>query len=378
MINVAFIPPQDRSWLGGVNYYQKIIHIIDKNPDEFRAFLFVGNKIDEEVLELYKSHKNVIIVRHSIFDRLSIIWLSNKILSIFLGDSFILKRILNLYNIDVLSHAVVSNFKSTRIKYIPWIPDLQHLYLPQFFSKKEWKKRERAFKRVFKSCDKILVSSFSAKQDLLDNYAVDPENVEVLHFTSSPEISDILAISELVDKYAIPEKYIYIPNQFWAHKNHKVAFDAIRILKSKGSSIHLVCTGNTKDSRNDGYFSRLVDDISDISDHISILGTVPYRDVVSLMVHSECVLNPSLFEGWSTSVEECKAVGKKMILSNITLHQEQYPDAYFFDKESAGSLADVIANMESNPKVSSYQYNHQNAVNEFSSNYRKILLELVG
>ncbi|MBN3238214.1 glycosyltransferase family 4 protein [Pectobacterium versatile] len=376
MINVAFIPPQNSTWMGGVNYYQKIFDVMDSNADEFKAYVFVGKKIESDIFDIYSGYKNITVVQHALFDRLSIAWFSEKLLELFFRRSFLLKKILKSHGVNILSHATVPKFKCSNIKYIPWVPDLQHLFLPQFFSQKEIKGREKAFKSIFNHCDKVLVSSLSAKNDLLSHYAIEPANVDVLHFTSSPNVSDVLDIDELKEKYNIPDKYIYIPNQFWAHKNHKLAFDAIRLLKNRGANTHLICTGSTEDTRDKNYFTGLISGISDITGNISILGKIPYRDVVSLVIHSECVLNPSLFEGWSTSVEECKALGKKMILSDIAVHKEQYPDACFFVKDQVESLADAIEKFSLDSSSRPSKYDHKDAVNKFSSNYRKILLDL--
>ena len=62
------------------------------------------------------------------------------------------------------------------------------------------------------------------------------------------------------------------------------------------------------------------------------LGVVPYRDMLGLMRHAVAVINPSLFEGWSTSVEEAKSMGKAVVLSDIPVHREQAPGrGLFFD-----------------------------------------------
>jgi glycosyltransferase involved in cell wall biosynthesis len=59
---------------------------------------------------------------------------------------------------------------------------------------------------------------------------------------------------------------------------------------------------------------------------------------------SSALLNPSLFEGWSTTVEEARALGVPLILSDLSVHREQAGnDACFFDRSSAASLAEALA-----------------------------------
>ena len=49
----------------------------------------------------------------------------------------------------------------------------------------------------------------------------------------------------------------------------------------------------------------------DIKKYISILGFISRQDQLSLMRDAIAVIQPSLFEGWSTVVEDCKAIGAK-------------------------------------------------------------------
>ena len=57
---------------------------------------------------------------------------------------------------------------------------------------------------------------------------------------------------------------------------------------------------------------------------------------------SIAVINPSLIEGWSTTVEEAKSLGVPLILSDIPVHREQNQEVMFFDPRSARSLAETM------------------------------------
>ena len=43
------------------------------------------------------------------------------------------------------------------------------------------------------------------------------------------------------------------------------------------------------------------------------------------MYHSIALINPSKFEGRSSTVEQGKSMGEKIILSTIPVHKEQKP-----------------------------------------------------
>ena len=76
--------------------------------------------------------------------------------------------------------------------------------------------------------------------------------------------------------------------------------------------------------------------------NIRLLGSVDHALVKAMMICANALLNPSLFEGWSTTVEEAKAVGTPMLLSDLHVHREQAPGACFFEVDDPLALATAI------------------------------------
>jgi len=80
-----------------------------------------------------------------------------------------------------------------------------------------------------------------------------------------------------------------------------------------------------------------------LANQVYLLGLIPRIDQIQLMRRSLAVIQPSLFEGWSTVVEDARCLGKKMILSDFPVHIEQDPpDSVFFDRHSPQQLANLI------------------------------------
>jgi glycosyltransferase involved in cell wall biosynthesis len=145
-----------------------------------------------------------------------------------------------------------------------------------------------------------------------------------------------------MQKHHLPDKFIYLPNQLWRHKNHLTAFRAVKILADRHSRVCLVCSGNLSDRRNPAYKEEVFQYVkeSGLSDRVFILGMVDFDDVYALIRQSCCVLNPSLYEGWSTTVEETKTIGKPMILSDLDVHREQNPpETVYFEPRNSEMLA---------------------------------------
>ena len=120
-----------------------------------------------------------------------------------------------------------------------------------------------------------------------------------------------------------------------------------------------------------------------LNNNYRYLGVVPYKDVMSLMFHSVAIINPSKFEGWSSSVEQAKSMGKKIILSNINVHKEQNPQRKIFvNPNNYNKLASIMINVWKN-----YNKKDENKFNKiayknlkprmivYAKNYQKIILK---
>jgi glycosyltransferase involved in cell wall biosynthesis len=165
-----------------------------------------------------------------------------------------------------------------------------------------------------------------------------------LHFVSQPGVyNNTLKFEQIISKYKIDENYFFLPNQLWKHKNHMVVFKALTLLKKNGISVCVVCTGQIDDYRNNEYSHKIKQYIQENELNVKLLGIIDYQDVVELMRNSIAVINPSYFEGWSSTVEECKSLGKNMILSDINVHKEQAPDnSYYFNPDDENELYKII------------------------------------
>ncbi len=144
----------------------------------------------------------------------------------------------------------------------------------------------------------------------------------------------------------LPERFFVVSNQFWKHKNHLAVFEALRILRARGLRPVVVCTGQLHDFRDPDYANTILQTVhhSGISSQVLLLGLVARRTQIELMRRCLAVVQPSLFEGWSTVVEDARVLGKACILSDLAVHREQGPPgAKFFPRDSADALAEHMA-----------------------------------
>ncbi|MCG3710613.1 glycosyltransferase [Aliarcobacter butzleri] len=378
MIKVGFIGAVSKEWMGGLNYFKNLLHSISLLENKkIEPIVFVGIKTDEDIKAMFRKYATVI--EHSIFDRKSLNWYLMKIEQKIFNTNFFLSNLLKKYNIKVLSHASIVNLYG--IKSVNWIPDFQHIHLPNMFSQKELNFRDKDFKQLILKSDAIVLSSYDALNDF-NNFAVEyKDKAKVLQFVSQPdkkyfELTEDNKVA-LLNKYNLVNEFYYMPNQFWKHKNHMIVFEAVKQLVEENKNICLVCTGHLKDYRNIEHINEILDfiKINKLENNIKLLGLVDYEDVFALIKFSKAVINPSLFEGWSSTVEECKSVGKNMILSDLNVHKEQYPEALFFERNSVNSLKNILKNYN---VVNDLNVDDlENRIKLFANNYEEIILKVL-
>ena len=228
---------------------------------------------------------------------------------------------------------------------IYWIPDFQHKHLPEFFTQNELAQRDRLFSDITGSSVPLLLSSQAALDDCYRFFPEQRARCYVWPFCSNITPEEITSASNPVERYGLPQRYFYLANQFWAHKDHKTAFRALKILVEQGFDATFVCSGAFDDNRNRAYGDELQAFIAaeGLSDRIRLLGLLPRDEQIGLFRYAAAVIQPSRFEGWSTVVEDARALGRPVVLSDIPVHREQMGEGLFFRTGDAEDLARVIA-----------------------------------
>ena len=152
--------------------------------------------------------------------------------------------------------------------------------------------------------------------------------------------------SSLFKKYNIINKnYFLLPNQYWRNKNHLIVLKALKYLKNrKKNNFSIISTGNIKNWRDKKYFNEILDflKINKINNYI-ILGIIDHNDLINLAYYSNGIINPSISEGWSNSVELAKSLNKINIISNISCHKEQAnKKSFLFHPNNHKKLASIL------------------------------------
>lgn len=253
------------------------------------------------------------------------------------------------YKASVLLPVLQIDMPRAPVPTIGWIPDFQHRHWPEYYSKAALAGLDRAYRELAERSRLILLSSESARNDLAGFLPQHTAKARVLPFPSlfafhPPEAADP---RETVARYHLPGKFALVANQFWQHKNHRVIVEALALLKTRGMQLPVVMTGQPSDFRDpqNRTVSELLQRIAKagLAGQVTVLGQVAYGELIAMMRAAAVMVQPSQSEGWSTVVQDGKALGRPLICSEIATHREQAPEALgFFEWNRPDQLADLL------------------------------------
>ncbi len=352
-LRIGLIMQGSREWIGGAEYIKNLTLALGSLSTEVRStfelYLICSKSINAELHTQISSSVDQIYYLEVDLEPVTLVnrirWKLRRALFDLPDprlDAFVKK-----INLDFIYPNLNQGKGKTAYASAAWIPDFQDKYLTQFFSKLEIKTREQNCQKIAKYAEAVVLSSQTVAADFQKFYPQSASKARILSFKTSvlPEWyqSDPVATQA---KYNLSDRFFLVSNQFWQHKNHLLIFEALKILKEKSIYPIIVCTGRLYDYRQPKYGNTITQTIQDfdIQQQVHLLDLIPKIDQIQLMRRCLAVIQPSLFEGWSTVVEDARVFGKSMILSDIPVHLEQNPpNSTFFERHSSEILATILA-----------------------------------
>jgi len=350
----------DEQWVGGTYYTINLIHALNLLNEKEKPEIVTFSNVED-----FARLQNETNYPYLTYEKL------------FQDKPNVVVRIINKISFKVLRKALIKQQYKGRLdalfimqrsrylesipfeKRIYWIPDFQDKHYPEFFTSEGLAKKDERSQWIADNARNIILSSESVNKDWMRHYPNYKGNTTVVHFAVTHPEYDSLDISKLRMKFSLPESYFFSPNQFWAHKNHIVVIQAAEMLKQQGKPVVITFSGKENDNRNPGYTEKLKAYVkeNDLEDVVRFLGFLDRREQLKLMKHSAAVIQPSLFEGWSTVIEDAMAMNQKIIASDLEVNIEQLGDkGIYFDRNTANECAEVIERFLESPTTVSFDY----------------------
>ena len=218
--------------------------------------------------------------------------------------------------------------------------DVQHNIFPEFFTKKELKRRNTSFLSSVEYCKNIQASSRFMEAEFLTHLGKSGIDVKYI-----PEgVSDYF-LSSQIEKVGhidnLPDKFVFYPAQLWLHKNHLNLLKAVLSIKIKfGFSIPVVLTGDKYTA------SEAISDFIEENnlDNILFLGKVSVAQIKFLFKKCHFLVVASIYESSSLPILEAAACGTTILASNIAPNVELSHKFNFamFDPYDPKSIEDSL------------------------------------
>jgi glycosyltransferase involved in cell wall biosynthesis len=372
---IGLIYQYNENWIGGTYYIQNLIAALNRLDDEMKPSLIIFTESENHFRQLSEQISYPYLTRKNYERKLGFLEkMANKITGVAFGfhyfDSF-------HKNIDVIfPGAYETRFKRDQ-KFLYWIPDFQEHFLPAFFSEEEIKSRKDYQKKLVAGKKNIVFSSRSVKKHF--NFIHPGNRMAQFVVPFAVTHSNLLDTKEILKKYHLPTNFFICSNKFWKHKNHEVILKAFHLIKKNGNEIFVVFTGKEYDHRAPTYFEdlkKLAKEL-EVENNTFFLGFIERKDQLTLMKQATAIIQPSLFEGWSTVIEDAKFLGKCIIASDIEVHKEQldlYDSKFYFPANEEKQLAECILNLEKQntfPERTSFDYERE--IIKFANSFIKAI-----
>src|SRR5262249_22083602 len=112
--------------------------------------------------------------------------------------------------------------------------DLQHEFLPHFFSRAELAYRRRAYGWSVRGSALVITISKHAGRAVVDRFHIAEDRVRPIHLGIDHEVFRPAEVAR--------ERFLVYPARAWPHKNHARLFEAFAVLRSRHPDLELVLT----------------------------------------------------------------------------------------------------------------------------------------
>ena len=149
-------------------------------------------------------------------------------------------KIFHDYKIDLLISIESLIGFHLNIPFVSFIGDVMYKYFPGLpeYTLKKRVIRDLVRKKLVKHSVLTVVDSQESKEDLIKFFKIKEEKIKPILLCAPPYFYkyrnlEESAIQEVVDKYHLPQKFIFYPAQFWYHKNHLRLVQSLDFLRKK-------------------------------------------------------------------------------------------------------------------------------------------------
>ena len=233
------------------------------------------------------------------------------------------------------------------------ILDVSYKLFPEMFPKKDLLKLALWGKLSIRRAKKIITISNSSKNDIINEYRILANKVEVIPLGIKDVNASDMNKSEFIEKYNLKNPYVLFVGTLQPRKNIAKLIEAFAKLKTENlklkTSLDLVIVG-----RKGWDYEKILEapDKFGVSERVKFLEDVTNEDLPLFYKNAEVFVLPSLYEGFGLPILEAMQYDCPVVTSNVSSLPEAGGDAaIYFDPNNAEDIAEKIEKVISDPKL---------------------------
>ncbi len=204
------------------------------------------------------------------------------------------------------------------------VHDISFIEHPEYFPWQRALQLRVTVKRTIERAVRVLTPSEFSRNAILRTWKLDRSRVEVVPIAVSPIFRPVareVAARNVAASFGIRVPYMVTVGDLQPRKNHLGLIEAFEQLIAENPALphHLVIVGK------DTWFSARVHDrarTSSVADRIHFTGWVSDDDLLWLYNASDCLVFPSLYEGFGLPILEAMACGRAVACSSTSAMPE--------------------------------------------------------
>jgi glycosyltransferase involved in cell wall biosynthesis len=224
--------------------------------------------------------------------------------------------------------------------------DLQHLEYPFFFDEQERQHRTNFLINLINKSQKIICISDFTKRSFIYHFNTPESQLGVVHISIHdrlPKLDEDSLKQRLTRLGLSNREYAFYPANYWKHKNHRLLLTAYGMYRKQfpGEAVDLVFTGALQSEEQE---LRTAIALMGLNNHVHFLGFLDEKNLAAVWHGCQCLIFPSLYEGFGIPVLEAMRFGKPVVCSNVGSLPEIGGDAVLsFDPRRPDEIVSCLA-----------------------------------
>jgi glycosyltransferase involved in cell wall biosynthesis len=248
-----------------------------------------------------------------------------------------------------LSQELPRDMRKSGIKSIVTIHDMIFLKHPGFYRPIDRWIYYNKVKFAVKNSDRIVAISNQTKNDLVEEFKISEDRINVIYQSCNEVFYDKRAAKELADvkkKWSLPDQFLLYVGALNDNKNVNIILEALNILKGK-VELPLVVVGHGTDYKKKMLSYARQHDLEQHLKFASDIANPTPLEISAFYQLAKVFIFPSFYEGFGIPILEARFSGVPVIASNSTcLEEAGGVETKYFDPNNAEELADILLKLE--------------------------------